>query len=624
MNDDSGEPDAKLRLQMDTPGMLFILLLVAETFVVQETMSDAGLMVQVEWLRGGRSWLLGQFRWSDGEATWIDESDTIDADDSEESDDDPAIVDQFLPASLRGKVHTFGGLSALGDEQFTELELHLAHIHGDFLRSLIQIAGCGWRTVIKPVRSPSGDVAVEVSAAPPTAIEPHSAAKVWRTRDSDPGHIRIRWAYQDGRWSFDETRTGIDTAGGEHAAHPVESLMMLAEQLAPGWAFTQMMDRPGGWHSEGSAEPASALPVRPLGKESEPGPELVARRSAALRDWADEHRFGDPQPAREKVLRTALAGLGVGFAGYYLLEFTDGQCYVGQSTDLPKRVGAEHPRTYTDIKYARLLPDPAASCLEQPWRRRHLLAREQELIHSIQQVDTLARNKSEMAVISGSNVDLDHLVDVWEQERWLTTPDVCNAEDGWHTRHLDPDEFAGGAHSYATLLRTYPNHSAQLARIIGHYLARCIPFPARTEHRYWSLSCLPSGGSKEWARVACVTVSWTETLTLIQHRKTRRLAGFIQVNDLELFADGVTDSNYVEFLRRHPGIYDTPADYRQAGPWNALLWAVDLDALERLLDDTTVARAAATAALHIMRKGKTPASISNAHCPQLVTASVNR
>ena len=39
------------------------------------------------------------------------------------------------------------------------------------------------------------------------------------------------------------------------------------------------------------------------------------------------------------------------------------------------------------------------------------------LIHSIQSVDTLARNKSEMAVISGSNVDFDDLADVSEQER---------------------------------------------------------------------------------------------------------------------------------------------------------------------------------------------------------------
>ena len=298
--------------------------------------------------------------------------------------------------------------------------------------------------------------------------------------------------------------------------------------------------------------------------------------------------------------------------------------YVGQSTDLPKRVGSEHRRTYKDLKHARLRPDAVADNLEQPWRRRHLLAREQELIHSIQDVDTLARNKSEMAVISGSNIDFDNLVDVWEQERWLTTPDVCNADDGWRTRHVDADEFAGAAHSYATLLRRYPDDSAQLARIIGHYLRRCVPFPARTEYRYWSLSCLPSGGSKQWARVACVTVSWTETLTLLQHRKTRRLAGFVHVNDLELFAGGATDSNYVEFLRRHPGVYDTPADYRQAGPWNTLLRAVDLDALERLLDDTTVTRAAATAALHIMRKGKTPTTISDAHCPQLVTASVEQ
>ncbi|WP_270485306.1 hypothetical protein, partial [Gordonia jacobaea] len=50
-----------------------------------------------------------------------------------------------------------------------------------------------------------------------------------------------------------------------------------------------------------------------------------------------------------------------------------------------------------------------------------------------------------------------------------------------------------------------------------------------------------------------------------------------------------------------------------------LPWAPDLTSIDDLLDDTAVTRAAATAALHLMKKGKMGKN-KNSHNPVLVNA----
>ncbi|BDB59785.1 hypothetical protein RDE2_15790 [Rhodococcus sp. RDE2] len=92
--------------------------------------------------------------------------------------------------------------------------------------------------------------------------------------------------------------------------------------------------------------------------------------------------------------------------------------------------------------------------------------------------------------------------------------------------------------------------------------------------------------------------------------------GKIQVNEAELFP---SDASEFMFLRRHPVVRVTEVGYQESGPGQLFLHADTLDDLERLLDDVIVTRAAATTALHIMRKG--PCMQRRVHCPQLADAA---
>lgn len=72
-------------------------------------------------------------------------------------------------------------------------------------------------------------------------------------------------------------------------------------------------------------------------------------------------------------------------------------------------------------------------------------------------------------------------------------------------------------------------------------------------------------------------------------------------------------------MRQHPGVSVTQSPYQAAGPFNLMLWAPDLESVADLLDDTAVTRAAATAALHLMRKAL-PGKNKESHNPVLVNA----
>ena len=101
--------------------------------------------------------------------------------------------------------------------------------------------------------------------------------------------------------------------------------------------------------------------------------------------------------------------------------------------------------------------------------------------------------------------------------------------------------------------------------------------------------------------------------------KDKHLRGMLHVNGVELLGESMSDDALIRFMRQHPGVCVTETDFQEAGPFNLMLWAPDLTSIDDLLDDTAVTRAAATAALHLMKKGKMGKN-KNSHNPVLVNA----
>ncbi|NMM91060.1 hypothetical protein B2J88_43265 [Rhodococcus sp. SRB_17] len=468
--------------------------------------------------------------------------------------------------------------------------------------AMIWALGAGWEFT---VTYRAANTAIEISTQVPPDHSDQFRLTVGDLLDVDVRDMRMHWTLRDGSWQLDPEATGFIGADASVDVAGLDTLCAVMQVAAANCALTTS-DTSKQWHSGGAATPASVLPVIPPAPESLPEPDVIDARARAIHAWSAANGFSVPLEPTPAALIQFLEQAGAGPIGYYILEFTDGQCYIGESIDLPERL-KRHRGRYRDIHRIRVVSDSKA--IRSPHAKRHLRLRERSLIHGAQEAGLFARNINEMATMIGASKHLDDLISPDEQRIWLSAPDVANTNDTTVRESFSAERLARTAANYRHL-RTHPD-ADQITRIIGSYLTRCVPYPARTELHSWAISCLTKPGKRS-GRVSCLTIAMTETLVIYQNRGISG-PGTIQVNADELFP---TDQSVWEFLRRHPTAQWSPAVYEESGPGQLLLRVDTLDALERLLDDVAVTRAAATTALNIMRKG--PCMQRKVHCPQLV------
>ncbi|MDF3312572.1 GIY-YIG nuclease family protein [Rhodococcus sp. T2V] len=423
-----------------------------------------------------------------------------------------------------------------------------------------------------------------------------------------PGPVTASWSLDNGAWVLDSEATGFVGATGR-LDRDLDEIMWAMAVGAPNCVLSSSATA-SSWHSKGAAIPPSSLPATPMRAEERPAAEVVNARLRKVADWARENGFSEALPPTRAEVTRYLQNLDHGTVGFYVLEFTDGQCYVGESIDLPGRLD-QHRGRYSDLQRIRLRPDDTPR--GHPDVKRHLRLQERSFIHRAHEAGLYARNINEMATMIGASKHLDEIVSPAEQEKWLNTPDSANAGDSAGRRVYTPERLASSTVNFREFVRR--SDADQIARILGQYLSRCVPYPARTEYQSWALSCLTKPDRTK-GRLSCITIAMTETLTLFFEVGGGGLRGKVQVNDAELFP---TEYSELAFFRRHPTIRIAPAEYEESGPGQSFLYAYSLDDLERLLDDVAVTRAAATTALHIMRKR--PCMQRKVHSPQLTAAA---
>lgn len=522
-----------------------------------------------------------------------------------------SCVPAWLVPELSSEPHT--GFVDLHDRLAVEDDPVLNDLM-DRLESVFSTVSCafgsGWDfTVVFEYRE--GSATIEMSTHTPDDLGAHLPHLVGDILDIDVRDMRMHWTFRNECWQLDTARTGFVGIADDATGIDVAELDTLCEAMM--WAAANCVcdvsSTSTQWHSGGGVAPPSALPAVPLAPEPAPAPDVIAARARRLDAWAVEHGFSAPLEPTPAALIRHLDQVRAGRVGHYVLEFTDGQCYIGESIDLPERL-RQHRSRYRDLHRIRVRPDHGAARSLQG--KRHLRLSEKSLIHGAQDSGLLARNINEMATMIGTSKHLDQLVSAEEQRIWLGAPDVVNITDTVTRLSFPAERLARTAANYQHF-RTRSD-ADQITRIIGRYLTRCIPYPTRTEHHCWAVSCLTTPG-KQRGRVSCLTVAMTETLVIFQDRGTPA-AGKIQVNETELFP---TDPAMCSFFRRHPTARLSVAEYEESGPGQLFLHVDALDALERLLDDVAVTRAAATTALHIMRKG--PCMQRKVHCPQLARAA---
>lgn len=197
---------------------------------------------------------------------------------------------------------------------------------------------------------------------------------------------------------------------------------------------------------------------------------------------------------------------GVG-PGIYVLEFSNGDQYVGQSIHPATRF-ASHRRRWQDIVAVNFTPVPP----------EELDRVEQAMITEKRRADVRLRNRTLLAQPFGDS-PLDFIVTQEEQAAWIGD-DPMNVE-----REIAPQRIVEARARRRTdrgrlpePVREHP-HLAEAVDSIAGYLYYVIPLPTETEGRGWVLSAWPSTNrARSHRRFATLSIQKVEMLYLYEAR----------------------------------------------------------------------------------------------------------
>ncbi|WP_235578951.1 MULTISPECIES: GIY-YIG nuclease family protein [unclassified Rhodococcus (in: high G+C Gram-positive bacteria)] len=326
---------------------------------------------------------------------------------------------------------------------------------------------------------------------------------------------------------------------------------------------------------------------------------MVPVHDPAIARWADKNGYGSPIEFDTKALKKIKPRT----RGLYLLEFPDGKAYIGISIDIAARL-AQHRRTYGDVLSFRLRPEARDDV--------SLRVVERALVHSAQRDGLVLLNREHSAVIVGET-QLDSIVTPGEQREWEVDPVEVNRRDGSLGPEYTESQLAAHERSYDKLLK-HPRH-AEVIAALGMYLDRCVPFPARTEATFWTVSCYPGSSNTLLLRVS---MAMLETFFIWENPDTKKLT-------VRMFVDGRHLPKRRKLALRKPWrslskhVRVGPRGHLSAGVFEQTVEVDDIGDLGDAFDIPGVARSAGSHALAVMRKKQS--GYKTSHSPQLATAA---
>ncbi|WP_152930078.1 GIY-YIG nuclease family protein [Gordonia sp. w5E2] len=540
---------------------------------------------------------------------WVDNDPTVDGEDSESS----GLWTPLIPHDV-SEIDP-GDEDAFSDQVDATLEAHAALI--DLFTTLV---ASGWQVTVQHGAAEDGTPQITLRADAPE-LDHDRAYTAVRAMRLPTGFSRVEATYKQGAgdgtesWGFPHEQVSAVTRSGTIQTIRLKDMFTFALCSSATWTLTPDLDAPIQRHTSGSSMKTSIVTQPPI--KQAPTQDEIDERRRAVDQWATSNDFTSPvHPAMPANVQRALDALDSGNAGYYLLDFTNGDCYLGQSISIADRLKG-HRSTHKDIRGIRLRPDIEAGSIVNPLR--HLLDHEATLIHSVQQAGLPARNKAQMTYAIGDDSSLD---DIFRKNgttsaAWLADPIGVNAHKQIaHSPNQSRRSLTAAEDDYRVWLKRTGEHADTVRSLLRTYMERCLPLPRHTEYQHWVLSS--PRNTPYFRTLSNLSIRNTEAFrTMID--KDKHLRGMLHVNGVELLGESMSDDALIRFMRQHPGVCVTETDFQEAGPFNLMLWAPDLTSIDDLLDDTAVTRAAATAALHLMKKGKMGKN-KNSHNPVLVNA----
>lgn len=272
--------------------------------------------------------------------------------------------------------------------------------------------------------------------------------------------------------------------------------------------------------------------------------------------------------------------------GVYILEFTNGERYVGQTRNVVTRFGT-HRRRWDDI-------DSLDFCR---CRVGDLHALERDVILSERSLGLPLRNIVHALGPLGVS-DLDPVVSPDESYAWLNGDcelgDVQDRiEDSRQRQHM----YA----KFAALAKTPA--ASSIFELLNTYVLRTIPCPRETERTFWALSAMPSTGIG--ARLTTLCINKMETLFLYGETVGRTRGDGDIHGVINISAKGLEETRGIGQARRGwPSVHFETASYESAGG-DGISVHGELPDLLQILEEEWFIYSARKLNLMLMRKGPT-------------------
>lgn len=268
---------------------------------------------------------------------------------------------------------------------------------------------------------------------------------------------------------------------------------------------------------------------------------------------------------------------GVDRCGIYVLEFADGEEYVGQTVSLLSRT-ASHRRHW---------PDPIVAIRFVPVGRDDLDTAERAVIARLLDGGVRLRNV-DLVTLPRRSEALDLVVDHAVQSEWLSG-EVDGVVIGDRGRIAQQRRRTRARYEALT---ARPD-TGRIVDALADYVGACLPWPHATEGRFWTLTSLPStGSSPTWRRLAAISVNNVETLVLGESRVPGQdwaFDGFVNVAGDTVIGDDLAG-------------YATDSEYRPVGPVKQF-WLDRPEGVHEVLSHPELAAGARRLALGLLRKG---------------------
>jgi hypothetical protein len=309
----------------------------------------------------------------------------------------------------------------------------------------------------------------------------------------------------------------------------------------------------------------------------------------------DTQALGFPKP-RVIAGRTSIADMfrPSNRCGIYILYFSNGEYYVGQSKDVTRRF-VQHLRIHHDME--KLAFKRVA--------QKNLVAEEKNIAKVLQRQGHTLRNILLTSIPKGES-DFDLIMPVEEQDRWVAGHDYVGPLS---VRTVEPE-----------LRRKYQGKFLQLTQMpyaeraisgLRHYVEVGIPAALLSEVSFWSCSCLPNHPNKQIAIYSRINLFWQEVFTAGSEGNQLWFSIHLALSVLEQ----EFGPSLFELTCDHPFVTVENHAYAPGGPDQTSLVAYGSSALQRLLEDGRIIRAIRLFNLRLMKKG--PCAFSRYHCMDL-------